>query len=270
MRKLICGAVALLFILCLLPNPARAQITFVQQASTGNTGCATTCTTAAFGVNTTAGNSILTCIAGHQSSGSTNSLTSVTGQGTSSVLTSSLVNYGATTNYTNLWGECALATGITGGATTGQTCHVTTTTGGACVAYEVTAGEMTILYSTGTCSANCNQAVVFNASAGAVTTTVNNSFGLTMFAQDDSTGAGAYFGTVGTGWTQGVSVGGGSSEVGSEYQNQSSAGSITGNSRAGRAGVVAATMVVLEPAGSATVCKSCDLSKLKKKENLHG
>ena len=246
MRKWAIFAALLGTTLVLLNTPPPASsppgaITLVQPAYGVNAGCTPTCATAAFGSNTTAGNSILACIVGHQASGATNSLVSISGQGTFTILPFSLVNTGMTTNYTNLWVECGIATGIAGGATTAETCHVTLNSGGACIAWEVTPNTGTTLYSTAIVPSGTA------VSAGSATSTENGAFAVTLFMEDDGAGAGTFFSAVGSGWTLGSQGGGGSSDWGHQYQAQSSAGTLTGNATAARAGVTAASMVVLQP-----------------------
>ena len=172
-----------------------AAVTLVQAAvPTGSSPWSATVVGAAFPKNTTAGNTIAVWGGWAMSSGATNSLTSVTGQGGTCTLDAASTVNSATTNYTDIGGQWAYCTGIPGGVKTAITCHFTSTvqyTQG-CLAYELTP-IATVLQSTGTGSGTA-------VSAGSVTA-ASGSYGISAMVIDDGIGLGHYFGAVGTGWT---------------------------------------------------------------------
>lgn len=241
-----------LILACCTRSSEAAAVTFVRAAIGTTCPTDTSCATAAFGANTVAGNTIVTCALWSQSSGATNSLSSVSGQGTFTVATSSLVNHGASTHHTNLGSQCAYALNITGGATTAETCTIASSANLRCVAYEITPtatplnGEM----STATGSTT-------TVSAGAITTSQNGAFGIVVMVTDDGCGYGVYYGTPGSGWTAGLDSGlGGFVEIGTEYQAQAVAGTLTGNSTSVCAGMWTAAMITFEPPASAAVTQA--------------
>lgn len=81
-------------------------------------------------------------------------------------------------------------------------------------------------------------------SAGSVTTSEAKEFGITILNNDDGFGGGNQF-TAGSNWTLILNHGGGSDEQGSEYQQQSAAGTLTGNAT-GNSGAWVASMVVFK------------------------
>jgi hypothetical protein len=183
-----------------------------------------TCTTPTFGSNTTAGNTLAVCAMWVNSSGSTNSLSSTSGQNAATPQANTLSNTGATTNYTDVGGECAYATNITGGSTTGVTCNLAGTTSFmVCEAWQLTpaaavpTGEQasatgshaagTVPTSAGTVTSGFNGAIVYSV--------IDNSFGGTGWS-------------AGTSFTLGMNAGRSSAELGTETWAQTSAGSIAG------------------------------------------
>src|SRR6266700_3946059 len=143
------SSLALLFLgLCFsgVRSAQASAITLVQRTPSGH-GLVSN----PFPSNTTAGDTIVTCADVAMTSGSSNSLASVTGQGTFTIVSSTLINSGAETFYTNMSFECAYATGIVGGSVTNIQC--TWTSGGIseqdCDAYELTSCVTKIFASTG-------------------------------------------------------------------------------------------------------------------------
>lgn len=241
MKTLLMLLITLSWLLCPLPSAASPAITFVQFK--GNNSCTTSaCMTGVFASPTTAGDTIVVCGAIGNSSGSTNSLASVTGQGTFSLIAGTLVNSGATANYTDLSIECAYAVGIAGGATTQETCTWTNPIGvGVCAAYELTPGVSAVLTSVG------GPVTGTTVSAGSVTTTIAGSYAIAIFNLNDNVQLG-YYGSPGAGWTQRFNgVGAATELVGTEDQAQAAAGTLTGNSTAIASGIWVAAMLAVEP-----------------------
>jgi hypothetical protein len=85
-----------------------------------------------------------------------------------------------------------------------------------------------------------------NDSAGAVTTTLNGSFGAACTIVQDSIGASGVY-TAGGSWTLFQNTGGGAWAEGVEYQEQSTAGTITGNFTRAGSSPWAAAMAVFRP-----------------------
>lgn len=230
----------LLFLLVALPLSAQingphrkifssggSSVTLVQSAlPTSNCsagGAVTTCAGVAFGSNTTAGNTIavLLCWLGTTGTGgSTNNITSVTGQGTFTVITGSLINFGITTNYSNVGCEWAVATGITGGATTAETCHFASVDNGAiCIAYELTP-------STSNQSSTGSGLTVPNIAAASVTSGANGAFLLDGTIQDDGSGCACGY-TAGSTWTFDKTIGAGNFDAGVQHLAQTTAAAST-------------------------------------------
>jgi hypothetical protein len=203
----------------LSPAPATSSsVTFTSQAI--GTPCAasasiTTCASAAFGSNTGAGNTIavMGCWAGTAGTGgASNSLSSVAGQGSFTVITGSLINYGVTTNYSNVGCEWAIAYGIPGGATTAETCTFANLDNVYwCNAFQLTAATNS-LSNVG----HGDYTGTGNLSTTSITPTGTGNFALDATIQDDGSGCDCGY-TQGASWTLATFTGGGSYDAAAQY-----------------------------------------------------
>lgn len=228
-----------------------AAITRVQdKASNACVHSPDACVTGLFASNTTAGNTILVCGHAANLAGATNSLASVTGQGTFTLIPGAHIDSGAAGTYTNLSTGCAYAINIAGGVKTEISCNWTSPISvGVCAAYELTPGVSSVL--TNTALAVSGSAV----SAGVVTPTVNGAFIVVIMATADGVRV-SYYGTPGAGWTQRYDGGGSAVDlVGTEDQEQAVAAAVTGDSTAVVSGSWIAAIVALQPAGNVGVLR---------------
>lgn len=199
------------------------------QASIQTTACpggagVTSCTGNVFASNTTAGNTIAigVCWVGIGAGATNNHLTSISGQGgTVTIITGSLVNYGATTHQPNVGCEWATVTGITGGSTTAVTVNFAT----ADQRVNIYAFETTPIGSAQ--SSSGSGAVPTNQpSASSITPASNGSLLLDATVQDDGSGCVCGY-TAGAGYTLEAISGGGNTDTVSQYMAQATAAANT-------------------------------------------
>lgn len=234
MKKILLTVSALLFF---APLFAHAAVTEVQSVPGGSNFGGTTAGNI-FGSNVTAGDTILVTVTWVGNTG-LQTITSLTDTLGNTFVAEPMNQIAPSTDYQQMVSQEFYALNSPGGAE-GVTAVWGGSTGGAYLSIiEITPSVFDQIVQT--------QGNNFNPSAGTVTTTINGEFANASAIQDNASGFSTF--TAGSGWTLWQNGAGGAQNNGQEYQNQSTAGSITGNFSSPFTGRWVADMIFFKPAG---------------------